>query len=189
LVISVDQAKDIPGALLFHFSAEPQPGGGRPDEAHVALSLGDGRTVEAQSEEVGVITDDAADRFEYAALLPGVDYVDTAAAPDASGLTQDEVIYGIMMQESDGDYTAENPTSTASGAYQYIDGTWDGYGGYSRASDAPPEVQDLKMRADTQAAYERQGDWERVIAAHFAGEGRQDGPKSNWNTAPGYEYN
>ena len=70
---------NTPGALLFHFSSEPQPGGGRPSQAHVALSLGDGRTVEAQSEDVGVITDDAGGRFEYAALLPDVDYAGAGA--------------------------------------------------------------------------------------------------------------
>jgi Transglycosylase-like domain len=48
----------------------------------------------------------------------------------------------IVMCESGGDYGAENPTSTASGAYQILDSTWDGYGGYSHASDAPPSVQD-----------------------------------------------
>ena len=109
--------------------------------------------------------------------------------PDATGLTQDMVIYGIKMQESHGDYHADNPTSTASGAYQYIDGTWDGYGGYSHAGDAPPEVQDAKMREDTQAAYDRLGDWERVIASHFSGENFQEGPKENWDRVPGYASN
>jgi cell wall-associated NlpC family hydrolase len=205
LLIPIEQGMNTPGALLFHFSSEPQPGGGRPSQAHVALSLGEGRTVEAQNEDVGVITDDAGGRFEYAALLPNVDYAGTgddqpsplAAAPDPgvggtpdpSGLTQDMVIYGIKMQESRGDYHAENPTSTASGAYQYIDGTWHGYQGYGHASDAPAAVQDAKMREDTQAAYNRLGDWERVIASHFAGEGGQRGPKSDWDQVPGHDYN
>lgn len=206
LLIPVEEAANTPGALLFHFSSEPVPGGGRPNEAHVAFSLGDGTTVEAASEEFGVTNFDVGDRFEYAAVLPGLaegSYAPmpaaqtepaagmTVADTDGDGLADtdtldvDAVMRGIMQQESGGDYQAENPTSTASGAYQYIDGTWDGYGGYSHASDAPPEIQDEKMRADVQAAYDRLGDWERVIAAHFAGEPGQDGPKTDWDVAPG----
>lgn len=60
----------------------------------------------------------------------------------------------IRQHESRHDYRAENPRSTASGAYQFLDGTWRGnakwtkQGGkyiarqYQRASDAPPAVQD-----------------------------------------------
>jgi hypothetical protein len=47
-----------------------------------------------------------------------------------------------MQCESGGNIRAENPTSSASGKWQIIDGTWNGYGGYSRASDAPESVQD-----------------------------------------------
>ena len=52
----------------------------------------------------------------------------------------------IMQCESGGDIHAENPTSSASGKWQIIDGTWNGYGGYARASDAPESVQDAKAR-------------------------------------------
>jgi hypothetical protein len=49
--------------------------------------------------------------------------------------------------ESGGDYNAENPSSSASGKYQMIDGTFQGTeagaaSGYESASDAPPSVQD-----------------------------------------------
>ena len=47
----------------------------------------------------------------------------------------------IVMRESGGSWTAENPTSSASGRYQFLDGTFAGAGGYAHASDAPPEVQ------------------------------------------------
>jgi hypothetical protein len=45
---------------------------------------------------------------------------------------------------SPGDYRAENPTSTASGAFQVLDGTWDGFAGYRHAADAPRGVQDAR---------------------------------------------
>lgn len=57
----------------------------------------------------------------------------------------------IRAHESDtaGGYLAENPTSSASGAYQFLDGTWramtrlSGMGReFARASHAPPIVQD-----------------------------------------------
>jgi hypothetical protein len=55
------------------------------------------------------------------------------------------------------DYTARNPRSSASGAYQIVDATWAGRYGVSHASDATPEQQD----AVAAELYRRHGsaDW------------------------------
>jgi Transglycosylase-like domain len=39
-----------------------------------------------------------------------------------------------------------NPTENASGKYQFERGTWNGFGGYTNAADAPEGVQDEKAR-------------------------------------------
>jgi cell wall-associated NlpC family hydrolase len=70
--IPVEQALRTPGALLFSFSSEPTAGGGRPSGAHVAISLGNGKTIEARGKSYGVGQFDAGNRFEYAALVPGL---------------------------------------------------------------------------------------------------------------------
>lgn len=54
----------------------------------------------------------------------------------------------VRRHESGGNYQAQNPTSTASGAYQYLRSTWltmsarAGHAGYPTARSAPPWVQD-----------------------------------------------
>ena len=54
----------------------------------------------------------------------------------------------VRRHESGGNYQAENPVSTASGAYQFLDSTWRtmsaraGHSGYGHAADAPPHIQD-----------------------------------------------
>jgi hypothetical protein len=70
----------------------------------------------------------------------------------------DQVLATIRHIESDGDYQAQSPSSTASGAYQIVNGTWDGYGGYTRAGDAPPEVQDAKAAEMVRAALDTHHD-------------------------------
>ena len=71
--MSVQQALQTPGALLFHFASEPQPGlGGEPPVAHVAISLGNGKTIEAKGHAYGVGIFDATDRFNYAGMIPGM---------------------------------------------------------------------------------------------------------------------
>jgi murein DD-endopeptidase MepM/ murein hydrolase activator NlpD len=71
-----------------------------------------------------------------------------AAAPigpcGARGGPVSTVLATIRQLESGGDYTAHAPGSSASGAYQFLDTTWNRYGGYTRAADAPPDTQDAK---------------------------------------------
>lgn len=81
--MDVDQALQTRGALLFTFSSEPVPGGGRPGSAHVAISLGDGRVVEAANPDDGVVVSQAGNRFNYAATIPGLTGASLDAAPAA----------------------------------------------------------------------------------------------------------
>jgi len=92
-------------------------------------------------------------------LLPVV--LASGDAPAAStctyGVDIDTVLATIRTIESGGDYTAEARGSTASGAYQFLDSTWNGYGGYTRAADAPPEAQDALARRHVETVLEQYG--------------------------------
>lgn len=62
------------GALLFKFSSTPFEGG-RPSSAHVAVSQGNGMTIEARSTKLGVGEFSAYHRnWTHAGLVPGLDY-------------------------------------------------------------------------------------------------------------------
>lgn len=52
----------------------------------------------------------------------------------------------VKARESGGNYSAKNPSSSASGAWQFLDSTWAGFEGYASAYLAPPSVQDEKAR-------------------------------------------
>jgi hypothetical protein len=86
MLIDPAKAKDTPGALLFHFDREPRAGDGRTPGAHVAISLGDGRVVEAANPRAGVREANAGHRFEFAAVIPGIS--DGTATPIANPVTQ-----------------------------------------------------------------------------------------------------
>jgi cell wall-associated NlpC family hydrolase len=64
--ITVDQALRTPGALLFHADQSGYVG-------HVAISLGDGRTIEARNSRLGVgVFDGRENWLNRAAVLPGL---------------------------------------------------------------------------------------------------------------------
>lgn len=81
---------------------------------------------------------------------------DRIVTPDA--MTVDHILQTIRKRESRGNYTALNATASASGAYQYVDGTWRtksknvaGATSYPRAYQAPPSIQDAVAAADVRA--------------------------------------
>ncbi|MFF5287943.1 transglycosylase SLT domain-containing protein [Paractinoplanes globisporus] len=86
MLIDPAKAKDTPGALLFHFDREPRAGDGRTPGAHVAISLGNGRVVEAANPRAGVRESNAGNRFEFAAVIPGIS--DGTATPIANPVMQ-----------------------------------------------------------------------------------------------------
>ncbi|QKG23352.1 hypothetical protein ACTIVE_4995 [Actinomadura verrucosospora] len=75
-------------------------------------------------------------------------------------------MYSLRMHESNGDYTIGN-SEGACGAYQYINSTWDNYGGYPTACKAPPSVQDRKAVHDVLKKWNVYHTWQQVAAAHF----------------------
>lgn len=96
----------------------------------------------------------------------------------------DAVLATIRTLESGSDYTARAPGSSASGAYQFTDGTWDGYVGYASAWQAPPDVQDQKAIEHVQAILDAvDGDVAAVGVVWYLGHLPPDG-SPEWDTVP-----
>ena len=100
---------------------------------------------------------------------------------------QAAILAAIRAIESGGDYTAAATASTASGAYQFLDSTWGEYGGYRRALEAPPQVQDAKAAEWVAAILGRNGgDVASVPVTWYLGHVPVG---DEWDTVPSYPAN
>ena len=90
--------------------------------------------------------DGAAARVGDSRYDAGVDCAQPTVEGPATNIPAElgAILATIRAMETGGDYATTITTSTASGAYAFLDGSWGGYGGYARAKDAPPAVQDAK---------------------------------------------
>jgi hypothetical protein len=95
-----------------------------------------------------------------------------------SGSNVDKILATIKARESSGgDYTAQNPTTSASGAYQFVDETWQGltkkYGigtEYTKAKLAPKDIQDAVAAKYVQEILKQSGgDVSKVPLAWYTG--------------------
>lgn len=86
-------------------------------------------------------------------------------------------------------------TATASGAYQYLDSTWNApahkaiwskYGDFPRAYMAPPAVQDEVARDDFVKAWATYGNWFQVAMVHYMPAWVSNPAK--WDIVPAPEY-
>ena len=111
--------------------------GGRPGSGRIASRMWIGPAGFTPIDAAAVRVGDARYDGDCAELPPEM-------APAAVPAELGSILATIRFVESWGDYTAESRSSTASGAYQFLDSSWAGYGGYRRARDAPPPVQDAK---------------------------------------------
>ncbi len=108
-------------------------------------------------------------------------------ASSYDGVYAEGVPVGVAMAttrwlESGNRYDARARGSTASGAYQILDSTWNGYGGYPRAVFAPPEVQDQFAYEAFTALLKRHGnDVSTIPVSWYIGHVPQG---AEWDTVP-----
>ncbi len=198
-----------PGDLVF-FSGGPTSVGTKNGVGHVAIYLGNGLVMEARGKayKAGVyqLGNRASKIYSIQRFtapssqpiyIPQVDYTVPAQAGGGfgqgvafpangsmggSGNDVNAVMETIKQLESGGNYTAQAKGSSASGAYQFTNSTWGNYGGYSRAKDAPPEVQDAKAREHINGILSKTGgDVSLVPAFWYVG---HNPTQAEWDKVP-----
>ncbi len=123
----VDEGIDTQGALLFRFSGDPFSGG-RPESAHVAVSLGNGNTIEARGRRWGVGSFATAGRtWTHAGRIPGVTYEAPPESP--TPISDQDLPETAVIPQWPGRYLTQPPImpGTDVGAWQQrmADQNWD----------------------------------------------------------------
>lgn len=119
LSMSVDDARRTRGALLF---VGDGTGVGRDAITHVAWSLGDGTTIEARGSRWGVGTWPSVSRFDFAGLLPGVDYSPghgQLPPPEDDMPTAEEIANAVWAKELDLSIAGRDVRAPAWGAIRF----------------------------------------------------------------------
>lgn len=75
----------------------------------------------------------------------------------------------LLSQETGGvnAYYRKSYSSSACGAFQYMDQSWNNFMGYKSACNAPEWVQDKRMINELQSSFNKYHDWRKAIAAHL----------------------
>lgn len=103
----------------------------------------------------------------------------TAGSPETIA-----ILATIRSIESGDNYQAQSRGASASGAYQIIDSTWNNYGGYQHAKDAPTDIQDAKATDMVNAILTRhQQDISVVPVVWYIGHLPAAG-STEWDTIP-----
>jgi murein DD-endopeptidase MepM/ murein hydrolase activator NlpD len=139
----------------------------------------------AASEEVKLVAVPLAVMSLGLLIFPAVFANGDASPVGCTGIAQlDNTLATIRTIESGDDYAVQNSGSTASGAYQFLDTTWAGYGGYTSAWQAPPAVQDAKAIEQVQGILDAHaGDVSAVPVVWYIGYVPADG-STLWDTIP-----
>ena len=129
-------------------------------------------------------------------LLPAIAIVGLVAgapASDPSCASQPDATFDgdlarilatIRAVETGGNYRTTVASSSASGAYAFIDAGWADYGGYSRAWLAPPEVQDAKAAEYVTAIlHHHHGDVSTIPVTWYIGHLPAPG-SAEWDSVP-----